>query len=429
MPNKFEKESQRLKKAVDELVALNQISTAISALMSVEDITQTVVDSCLKKTRAEQGAIFLLDDENNQVDKFKTFVREFSPSTDKIPFHINESLSGWMIKNKAIFSCNNPDSDERFKGMNLESHGITSIISAPLLTRKGLLGSLILFNKKDANGFTDDDKRFLGIVGTQVAQVIENARLREKEKKLSEIEEEIKIAKSIQQGFLPHSGEKLRHCEIFGFNSPAKEVGGDYYDIVRMDENRVFFSLGDVSGKGIPASLLMANAQAVFRSHLFTPGEIRLEIIAGSLNNLICQFSSSGQFITSIFGYYDCPTRKLYYVNAGHMSPIIVRGREIIIDPDLPDIVIGVLRDHEYRVREVDLRDGDSFFIYSDGVTDLLDSNDDCFGETRLSEFFSENGIDRVSITCEKLYRRLQQFRGSAPQFDDITYVTLKVSP
>jgi len=429
MPDKSEKESLRLKKAIDELVALNKISTAINALMSVEKITQVIVDNCLKKTNAEQGAIFLLEDKDKQIDKFKTFVRESTPAADKIPFHINESLSGWMIKNKTIFSCNNPDSDERFKRMSLESHGISSILSAPVLTRKGLIGTLILVNKKDPGGFTNEDKRFLGIVGTQVSQVVDNARLREKEEKLIEIEEEINIARTIQQGFLPQSGERLKRCEIFGFNSPAREVGGDYYDIVRLDENRIFFSLGDVSGKGIPASLLMANAQAVFRSQLFVPGELRLEVVAGSLNKLICQFSSSGQFITTIFGYYDCKERKAFYVNAGHMAPIIVRGKDVIIDPELPDIVLGVLKDHEYRVKEVDLEDGDLFFVYSDGITDLLNSNGDSFGETKLSEFLSNHGSDSVSMVCEKLYRRLQQFRDSAPQFDDITFVSLKVTP
>ena len=427
MTNKLNPESEKLKKALDELVALNQIAVAISALMPVEDITKTIVDRCLKRTNSSQGAIFLLEDKVDEADKFKTFMREYSPDTDQIPFHINESLTGWMIKTKSIFVSNDPGSEENFKDMDLTRHGINSILSAPLLTRKGMIGSLILFNKKDPEGFTEEDKRFLGIVGSQVAQVIENARLREQEQKFNEIQEEMRVARMIQQGFLPHSGERLKSCEIFGFNSPAREVGGDFFDIVRLGEKRVFFSLGDVSGKGIPASLLMANAQPVFRSQLFAPGELKLDLLAGNLNDQINHFSSSGQFITTIFGYYDCESREIRYINAGHMAPIVVRKNTIIIDPDLPDIVIGVVKGHKYKERCISLENGDICFIYSDGITDLVNDRDECFGEERLADFLLKHQDDNVSRLCENMFRELVDFRTTAPQFDDITMVALKV--
>ena len=427
MTNKLNPESEKLKKALDELVALNQIAGTINALMSVEDITKTIVDRCLKWTNSSQGAIFLLEGTINEAEKFKTFMREYSPDTDQIPFHINESLTGWMIKTKSIFVSNDPGSEENFKDMDLTRHGINSILSAPLLSRKGMIGSLILFNKKDPEGFNNDDRRFLGIVGSQVAQVIENARLHEQEQKLAEIEEEIRVARTIQQGFLPHSGERLKSCEIFGFNSPAREVGGDFFDIVRLSERRVFFSLGDVSGKGIPASLLMANAQAVFRSQLFTPGELKLDLLAGSLNDLINQFSSSGQFITAIFGYYDCKDKEIRYINAGHMAPIVIRNNTTIIDPDLPDIVIGVVKGHKYKERCISLENEDTCFIYSDGITDLVNDRDESFGDERLAEFLLRHQDDNVSRLCENMFRALVEFRGAAPQFDDITMVALKI--
>jgi sigma-B regulation protein RsbU (phosphoserine phosphatase) len=428
MPNGFSHDHDRLKQALDELTSLNQIANAINALMAVDKITQVIIDHCLKKIRASQGAVFLLDEKKvEQVDVFKTFIREFSISSDKIPMHLNESITGWMIKYRTMLVSNNPDSDDRFKGFKFAPMGVHSILAAPLLTKSGLIGALVLFNKKDGEGFGEDDKRFLGIVGAQAAKVIENARLHEQEEKYIAIQEEIKLAQSIQQGFLPRCGLKTANLDICGFNHPAKEVGGDFYDIVKLDENRVFISLGDVSGKGIPAALLMANAQAVFRSQLFKKGEIRIEDLATSLNNLICQFSGPGQFITALFGIYDIPSQKFTYINAGHLPPIILNANGDISQFEAADLVIGVLPDINFGLNEILLKEGDILFIYSDGIIELYGKNDEQFGEIRLAELLGRSRNKDASTICSSIFQSLNEFRSDCVQSDDITMIALKI--
>ncbi|UCD94117.1 MAG: SpoIIE family protein phosphatase [Candidatus Zixiibacteriota bacterium] len=428
MPNNLNPESERLRKALDELVALNQIANAINALMSVDKITQTIVDHCLKKIQASQGAVFLLDERDKEADKFKTFIREFSTSTEKIPFHVNESLTGWIIKNKTMFASNDPDNDDRFKWMHLTKLGINSILAAPLLSRTGLIGSLILFNKKDSEGFTEEDKRFLGIVGSQTAKVIENARLKEQEQELVAMRQEMMVAQSIQKGFLPKSGVKLQTCEACGFNIPAKEVGGDFFDIVRLNDEKVFLSLGDVSGKGMPAALLMANAQAVLRSHLLGSQDIHLSELARSLNHLICEFTSPEQFITCLFGLFDSADNCFRYINAGHEPPIVVRDDGAIEVLDVADIVIGVVPEIVYSVHEIKLNKNDILIIFTDGVTEAFNEEGVQFGDERLKELLKGCVGGEGASVGEQILTTLSTFRGKSAQTDDITMLLLKVS-
>jgi sigma-B regulation protein RsbU (phosphoserine phosphatase) len=427
MPNDFSREQDRLKQALDELAALNQIANAINVLMAVEEITQVIIDHCVRRVKASQGAIFLLGDKDKQIDHFKTFIREYSPTTDKIPFHLNESLAGWMLKNRTIFISNDPDRDERFKGMNLSKQGINSILSAPLLSRSGLIGSLIMINKRESEGFTPDDMRFLGIVGTQAAKVIENAHLREEEQQLVLIREEIKLARSIQQHFLPGSSVSLPTCDVCGLNVPAKEIGGDFFDIVQLDEKRVFLSLGDVSGKGIPASLLMANAQAVLRSQLFKAGEAKLTDLADSLNNLICQFTGPEQFITSIIGEFDCASGTFRYINSGHLPPMIVKRNGGIDILSASDLVIGVVPEYQYAINDVLLEKGDMLCLYSDGITELFNERDEEFGAKGLEELLRKYHGEHVSSCCRNIIQDLNDYRGDCIQSDDITIVMLGV--
>ncbi len=427
MPNISDREFDRLKQAVEELTTLNQIANAINVTMKVDAITQSILDHCIRRMAAAQGAVFLLDELQNQEDNFKTFVREYDSKAAQIPFRLNMSLTGWMVKNRTVLVSNDPDNDERFKGMNFVSIGITSVLAAPLMSRKGLIGLLVLFNKKDGGGFTENDKRLLGIIGTQTAQVVENARLFEKEKQLQVIEKEMHVAQSIQQGFLPKQDSFAGEVEIVGRNISAKEVGGDYYDIVKLDEHRTFISLGDVSGKGVPAALLMANAQAVMRSQLSRITQIDLADIASRLNQLICQFSSPGQFITALFGVLDTSAHTFSYVNAGHVPPLLIMADGTTLAPREANLVIGVLPDFAFRVHALDLAKCRLLVIYTDGINEAMNEEDEQYGDQRLIDLLKEHGTQTAAKITDHVIADIATYRKSKPQSDDITMVVVKL--
>ncbi len=428
MADMAERELERLRSAVSELSSLNEIASAINSSMSVDNITSIIVDKCLKHTSASQGAIFLLEEKQPEVEgsQFKTFVRKMQDSREDIPFHLNMSLAGWMLKNKRILVINKEDREHQLSGLDFEKLGIRSIVASPLLSKNGLIGVLAIFNKRGEEGFTPNDQRFLGIVGTQCAQALEGARLYVQERKLIAINEELGIAKSIQEGFLPKPEliQGIEHC--YGMNVPAKEIGGDFFDIVDRDNDEVFLSIGDVVGKGVPAALLMANTQAVLRSHLHNKTKLDLSDLAGNLNHLVCQFTNPGQFITGLFGVLDNKNKEFRFVNAGHHMPLIANNGNIIKQTMEPDLVFGVMHGIEFKLNEIEVPENSTMLLYTDGVSEAHNESEEQFGDDRIDKLLLESADKPADKICEQFLAELNIFKGKADQADDITIVVAK---
>ncbi len=415
------KELERLRSAVSELASLNEISSAINSLMSVENISTIIVDKCLKHTNAGQGVVFLLEEQ----EKFKTFVRTYD-SREDIPFHMNVSLAGWMIKNKQLLLINSPQEKHPLEGMNFEQLGINSVLAAPLLAQKRLIGVLALFNKRDQSGFSPHDKRFLGIVGTQCAQVVEAARLVSQERKLIILHEELDIARRIQEGFLPKPSQMPDCHTCFGVNKSAKEIGGDFFDIVSCGEDETFLSIGDVVGKGVPAALLMSNAQAVLRSQLRQGATTDFSHLAGTLNHLVCEFTSPSQFITGLFGSFNKRTREFKFITAGHPLPVVAHDGQIMAQSFESDIVFGVMPEIEYHQHTLSLPENSLMLLYTDGISEAENEKGEQFGEDRVAAHLIECLSLSAQEVCESFVRKVSEFSGNAPQSDDLTVVAAK---
>jgi sigma-B regulation protein RsbU (phosphoserine phosphatase) len=428
LADREEKELERLRNAVAELSSLNQISSAINSSMSVEKISSIIVDKCLKHTNASQGVIFLIDnsDGGQNPEKFKTFVRQMFDSRDNIPFHMHMSLAGWMIKNKQLLIINSPQEKHPLHGLDFDKLGVSSVLAAPLLAQHGLIGVLALFNKRGDGGFTSIDKRFLGIVGTQCAQVVEGARLYAQEQTLIALRGELEIARQIQQGFLPKRSSMPDSNDCFGVNIPAKEIGGDFFDIVPCGENEIFISIGDVVGKGVPAALLMANAQAVLRSQLRQGQSMDFSFLAGNLNHLVCEFTSPGQFITGLFGSYNKKSRLFNYISAGHPLPIIAQKERIIKSPVDSDIVFGVLPDYKFTQHTLELPEKSVMLLYTDGLSEAENETKNQFGEHRTEQLLCELADMPAKDICDRIIKIVSEFAGRAPQSDDLTLVVVK---
>lgn len=427
MPSISEQDLNRLRANLEELSALNEIAVAINLSMSVEYITRIILDKCLLRIPASQGAVFLLEDANGDVPMFHTFLREISASADTPPLHLNWTLLGWIIKNKQILAINDTAIDARFQGIDFKGIGINSVLAAPLIAQSGLIGALVLFNKKAVEGFSAEEKRFLGIVGSQTAKVIENARLFEKERKLQALEEEMKVARSIQKYYLPRSNLRTEHWEILGYNQPAKAVGGDYYDMFRISDREVVLSIGDVAGKGIPAALLASEAQAVIRSLLQHNPKTTLPELTRSLNKLFVEMTSPEQYITAFMAVYDSHAGILSYVNAGHNPPLLMRGDGRIRTLEGSNLVIGALGDVDYSLQQQKLDSGDTLVLYTDGITENLNPLEEEYGEGRLRELLSRQIGSPLETIRDELIAELTAFRKDASQPDDITFLALRI--
>ena len=416
-------EIQKLKLAVKELSVLNDIATAVSSTHDLDQVIELIVHECVNHLNVEQGAIMLLDQTESD-DKFHTIIREVETETDIVPYHFGVQLSGWMIKNQKPLLINDIASDNRFTNLSDGEFPINSILSAPLKTKGKLIGVLNVFNKMSENGFTLDDQRILSIIATQSAQVVENARLYSEEQSLKKIEEELSFAKMIQTNLLPKSNPQIDGYDIANMNISAKEVGGDYHDYISIDENNTVICLGDISGKGMPAALLMANLQATLRGQaLFTSSAG--ECLTRS-NKLLYRSTDMQKYATLFYGILNASKNIFHFSNAGHNPPFLINSDKKVTMLTKGGTVLGFMEDYQFEEDSVKLSSGDIIIIYSDGITEALNEKEEEFGEERLLSLLKENLKSSAEMIIENVFKAVKLFVKDVKQSDDITIVIIK---
>ncbi len=421
--SRLEKENTSLRAAVEELSILNEISTAINSSMSLDEVISLVVQKCIKHLGSEQGTITLLD-KNTGGDAFQTIVRQADRTHDFLPFHLDTQLTGWMVVHQKPILSNDLENDDRFRTPSKEDNPIKSLLSAPLLSKGVIIGSLNVFNKRGGKGFTEDDKRLLSIIASQSAQVIENSRLHEEEQALAHIREEMKAAFKIQTGLLPKEMPVLAGYEIAGKSVPAKDIGGDYFDFIRLDDGRLVACLGDVSGKGMPAALLMSNLQATFRGQDLANAS-PCEIMCRS-NDLLYRSTAPDKFATFFFGILDAGKNEFRYCNAGHNYPILIGADQINKRLDQGGLLLGALEGSIYSDGLIEFKPGDLLLIFSDGISEARSPSEEEFGEDILPDLIlkhiDENAIDIIDHIMDEACR----FSESSARHDDMTMVVIK---
>ena len=416
-------ENRRLKHAVEELSVLNELARAIGASLDPQEIIGTIVRKSLRAVNAEQGVIHLVD--IHAVDPMKTLVREMSTSREHEHFRINQTLVGWMQLNKKALLMNSPRTDPRFSGMKWDE-SIRSLLCVPLMIKSELKGVLTVYNKKENQQFTDDDQRMLAIIAAQSAQVIENARLNEREKQLLKMQEELRLAARIQSELLPKSVPSIAGYDIAGKSIPAQSVGGDYFDFITIDEDHLALCLGDVSGKGLPASLLMSNVQATLRSHALM-GLTAKECTIRS-NRLLFRSTSAEKFVTLFFAVLDVRGHTLSYANSGHEHPMVYTAEGALARLSTGGIMLGMFEDFPFQADSVVLKGGDVMVVFSDGVTEAMNEDRDQFGDARLQEVILAHRGESASSLIESIMSAVKTHAGAAPQMDDITLLVVKRS-
>jgi len=417
----LEEENKRLKRAVDELSILNDLARAIGASLNTQEIIQTIVRRSLRATSAEQGVITLVEEQSNQ--SMKTLVRTMVSSKEQEHFHFSQALLGWMHLNKKPLVINDPKNDERFRGIPWDD-SIRSLIAVPMMAKSELRGVLTVYNKKDGKPFSEDDQRLLAIIAGQSGQVVENARLYEKEKTLVKMQEEVRLAARIQTELLPKSAPIFAGYDIVGKTIPAQEVGGDYFDFIPIDEHRMAFCLGDVTGKGLPASLLMANLQATLRGQTLTTGSPKTCLERS--NQLLYQSTSPEKFATLFYAILDLENHHIHYSNAGHDNPYLCSSRVPTKRLKIGGIPLGMLPDFSFEQESIPLEDDSILVAYSDGVTEAMNVQEEMFGEERIAAVIEQHKHAPASEIIDHLVSAVKTFAAGYPQSDDITVVVMR---
>lgn len=417
----LEEENKRLRRAVEELSILNDLSRAIGASLNSEEIIQTIIRRSLRAVNAEQGVITLIDDQSQ--DSMKTLVRTMVSSGDHQPYHFNQSLLGWMQLNKKPFLVQNPQQDERFRGVTWDA-SIRSVLCVPLMAKSNLIGVLTVYNRKDSASFSDNDQRLLAIIASQSAQIVENARLYEKEKEFVRMQEELRLAAKIQQDLLPKKAPEIRGYDIYGTTRPAQVIGGDYFDFVQLDDTHIGICIGDVSGKGLPASLLVSNLQATIRSHALQSLPPR-ELVRRA-NKVLYQNTSPEKFATFFYALLDTKGHTLHVSNGGHDHPFLFNSKGEHRRLKTGGIPLGMFEDFPYEEEIVSLSPGDVLVMYSDGITESMNTLEEEFGESRLLATLQKYFGATASELTGYIAQAAKGHAGEMPQMDDMTLVVLR---
>jgi len=416
-------ENHRLRVAVEELSILNDIATAISSTLDLDRVIALIVQKCVKHLKGEQGAIWLLEDQDHE-KPWVTVVRTQDSEIDGLPYRLDTQLTGWMIKNQKPLIVQDLETDDRFQITKNEVSYIRSLLAVPLQQKGKMIGVLTVFNKRGEEGFLDEDRRLLTIIGAQSAQVIESARLYQEEQELLKMMQEMNLARKIQTNLLPAAPPQLEGYEAFGISIPAKDVGGDYYDFITKDEDKLIFCLGDVSGKGMPAALLMANLQATLRGQSMGCKNA-LDCLKRS-NQLLYHSTDLEKYATMFYGIICFKNHELIFANAGHNNPFLVSQDGSVQRLKTVGIPLGWLEDFEYTEEKVPLNKGDILVTFSDGISEAMNEKDEEFEEEPIFDIIKENLSASPKALTDKIIEAVQNHAGSAPQADDMTLVIIK---
>lgn len=410
-----------------KLKALLEITQSLGTALSLDDVLPKLLDSLFKIfLQADRGYVVLQAGENGPlVPKAIKHRRGDGQETVRISRTIVRQA---MDSGEAILSAD-AATDSRFdSSQSIADFRIRSMMCAPLVAHGGgSLGVIQIDTLDQRTPFHKEDLDVLASVAGQAAFAVENAQLHEAALRRQAIERDLQLAHKVQQGFLPSSQPELPGYQFFDFYEPANQVGGDYYDYIELPGGRLGVIVADVSGKGIPAALLMAKLSA----------EVRYVLVSSSgpaeaLTRLNAGFSSSWEdrFVTCALAIIDPQTNEVQLSNAGHMAPFLRHLDQNVeaVGEEFTGVPLGVAEDFPYEQFSLSLAPGDGLALFTDGFSEAMNMNNDLYGLARLEEQLRREA-DGVRQIGELILGDVKQFVGSRAQSDDMCLLCFGRNP
>jgi sigma-B regulation protein RsbU (phosphoserine phosphatase) len=414
-----------------ELTFLAELCQVVASNTELRPILDWIVQKTTGLLSADEGSIKLSGPDTGPPTA-KTLIRKHQPGLDSGSWEspVVMSVMGYlMVKGGALVSPDLLD-DDRFPALRRTQSRVRAVLAVPLKVDNRITGMLAVTNRAPGRHWTEHETQLMTIVATNSAGVIEQARLRveaEEKKRLEaenkRMETELDLARDIQMSLVPSKPMIGGPWEVHGRVVPARQVGGDYYDYFPLGDGRFAITIADVSGKGVPAALLMSNVQASLRA--FCNGDREITEAIAQVNRSVARAASGGKFITLFYGEVDYGRGVLRFSNAGHNYPMLRRSDGSIVELTDGGLLLGLFEDAEYDRGEIPFAPGDALLLYSDGISEAADSRGQQFGEDRLRGIWQKCAALPSSEVIGSLLRDVERFRGSAGQGDDMTAVVV----
>ena len=423
--------------SAEELGGLKLLLEATSLMHSqlpLESVLATMLDHAIVITKADRG--MLLEPDANGVLQVKLARGKDSEVLE--PGDMNPSRS---VLNSAV-ELGSAVVNEDLNLAELDLQGAQSVVrqllrSSVVIPLHGaqrrqvglstetawrqLLGAVYLDSKRTAT-FSALDRQILDALGAQAGSILENARLIERERERQRLEQELNIARDIQQALVPQGLQDFPSFSVAGMYRPCDEVGGDYFDFFPLPDGRLAILIADVAGKGLGAALVTTMLQGALSGMTLGVDPVT---VFNHLNQFLCGRASVGRCATMFFGLLD-PDGTLEFVRAGHPTPLLMRNgvvSELYCDGSFP---IGLVEDATYGSSRIQLEPGDTLLLYTDGVTEAEDKNRNLFQQTRLEEVFRKYPDASLKTLQDGIFSAVDKFADGASQSDDFTLLAVR---
>ncbi len=401
-------------KASAPMQALIRAGQVLSENKPLLELFPVILDLAIQAVNAQRGVLLILEGD------------KLIPRAHKGEgFRISTGVRDRVINDKTSILVRDAQMDEAFRGrMSIVEQKVHSMMAVPLQTKDRIIGLIYLDSPFILREFTKEDLSLVTVMANVAAIRIENARLAEVEEAERIMVRDLTQAAEIQRGVLPSGAPRLPGVDLAGYNAACRTVGGDYYDFFPYQDGRVGLALGDVSGKGMPASLMMMALHARVQVLAEDPGNIGS--FMARLNKATCANCPRNRFVTFFFCVVNAATGDTIFANAGHNPPIVMRSTgetELLEDGGPP---LGIMPIAPYSEHRVHLASGDLLVLYSDGVTEATNANYDEFGDDRFIGVLRRHRLQSAGAIVDAVTSALTEFAAGAPPADDITLVVAK---
>ncbi|MFZ1282169.1 MAG: GAF domain-containing SpoIIE family protein phosphatase, partial [Ignavibacteriaceae bacterium] len=401
--------NRELDSRIQRLSSLFELSKEFGLFSESTKVTRLLIFSLIGQFLVQKYALLRFEGNDIEVIEPKIPVEELLSNIRKYNYYkIDTSI------NKHQIESHYPE---------LFSMGIEVIV--PMQIQGKTKGLIILGKRINNSEYTNADIEFIFSVGSLAIISLENRRLFLEALEKQKLEEELDLAREIQRNLLPQKIPDYKSFDISAVNISSKQVGGDYYDIIELDKDDCVVAIADVSGKGVPASLLMANMQAFLQ--VICRQNTPLDEATGLINDLISSNTSDGRFITFFWGILNDITKTFNYVNAGHNPPLLIRNGTIT-KLEIGGMILGVMKTMiPYKSESIQLQTGDVLVMFTDGISEAMNRRGEEFSDERLEKLSLAVVNENADSILKKIQCEVQNFTDGANQSDDITLVIVKV--
>lgn len=421
--------SQELEQTVRALKmykGLVEVSALINAITDFNELLAAILDVARRVMIAETGSLFLINAEGNLELAISRGAGAAERPEGRIIVPRGQGIAGWVLENRKSTLVVDAYADPRFyKEVDKRTGFRTrSILCVPLLHDQKDIGVLQVLNPSEKEAFDETDMEAFEAYGTLAATAIDKLRAIERQKQQARVDQELAFAREIQNSFLPQELPELPGLGFSATYRPALNIGGDFYDVLEIGPDEIYFVIGDVSGKGIPAALLMAQSLSTLRLTI-KPDVSPVEALT-RWNEMLCGHTIRGMFITALLGRITPSRRLVQLASAGHCQPFHVKSNG---DAELMEIKnsppLGIMGGLQYHLTSTTLSPGDWLVFYTDGLTESFDPQNRLLETEGVKQLLSPNRFATAADVVTRLQEGEVAHRGSAPPHDDLTILAL----